>query len=129
MTDQLLASTDKMLAGLTDVAGSANATETDLNKGAEGSLPEQTVTVDQIATTATPEPTAAPTDAPAQDVDDTAETPAPTEAPTQAPDLSLIHIYPADERHDADRPDRHRHDRCPAGSRRDAVYEEKEELI
>ena len=86
VTDQLLASTDKMLAGLTDVAGSANATETDLNKGAEGSLPEQTVTVEQIAATATPEPTAAPTDAPAQDGDDTAETPAPTEAPTQAPD-------------------------------------------
>ena len=48
-TDALIASADKLMAGLTDVAGSANATETDLNKGAEGSLPEQTVTVDQIA--------------------------------------------------------------------------------
>ena len=37
--------------------------------------------------------------------------------------------HPADERHDADRPDRHRHDRCPAGSRRDAVHEEKKGLI
>ena len=45
-TDALIASADKLMAGLTDVAGSANATETDLNKGAEGSLPEQTVTVD-----------------------------------------------------------------------------------
>ena len=61
-TDALLASTDKLLAGLTDVAGSANATETDLNKGAEGTLPEQTITVDQI-TSATPTP--APTEAPA----------------------------------------------------------------
>lgn len=39
-TDALIASADKLMAGLTDVAGSANATETDLNKGAEGSLPE-----------------------------------------------------------------------------------------
>lgn len=40
ITDSLLASTDKMLKGLTDVAGSTNAVETDLNKGAEGTLPE-----------------------------------------------------------------------------------------
>ena len=58
-TDALIASADKLMAGLTDVAGSANATETDLNKGAEGSLPEQTVTVDQIANA---NPTPAPTD-------------------------------------------------------------------
>ncbi len=57
ITDSLLASTDKLLAGLTDVAGSTSAAEADLNKGAEGSLPEQTVTVDQIKTSATPEPT------------------------------------------------------------------------
>lgn len=58
-TDALLASADKLMAGLTDVAGSANATETDLNKGAEGTLPEQTVTVDQIASA---NPTPAPAD-------------------------------------------------------------------
>ena len=58
-TDALLASADKLMAGLTDVAGSANATETDLNKGAEGTLPEQTVTVDQIANA---NPTPAPAD-------------------------------------------------------------------
>ena len=58
-TDALIASADKLLAGLTDVAGSANATETDLNKGAEGTLPEQTITVDQIAN-ANPTPTEAP---------------------------------------------------------------------
>ena len=58
-TDALIASADKLMAGLTDVAGSANATETDLNKGAEGSLPEQTVTVDQIANA---NPTPAPAD-------------------------------------------------------------------
>ena len=58
-TDALLASADKLMAGLTDVAGSANATETDLNKGAEGTLPEQTVTVDQITNA---NPTPAPAD-------------------------------------------------------------------
>ena len=81
ITDGLLASTDKLLAGLTDVAGSANATETDLNKGAEGSLPEQTITVDQVsAATATATP--APTDAPAEsDGESTDEQPTPTEAP------------------------------------------------
>ena len=63
-TDALLASTDKLLAGLTDVAGSANATETDLNKGAEGTLPEQTITVDQVSN-ASAAPTPAPTEAPA----------------------------------------------------------------
>ena len=62
LTDSLLASTDKLLAGLTDVAGSANAAETDLNKGAEGSLPEQTVSVDQVSASATPAPTEPPAD-------------------------------------------------------------------
>ena len=75
-----------MLKGLTDVAGSTNAVETDLNKGAEGTLPEQTVTVDQIKVTATPAPTDAPTpeptEAPASDAN---SEPTPTEAPTQAP--------------------------------------------
>ena len=79
ITDGLLASTDKLLAGLTDVAGSANATETDLNKGAEGSLPEQTVTVDQVsASTATPAPTDAPAESGSESTD---EQPTPTEAP------------------------------------------------
>ena len=53
ITDSLLASTDKMLKGLTDVAGSTNAVETDLNKGAEGTLktaaakPEAAVLVEE----------------------------------------------------------------------------------
>ena len=67
-TDALIASADKLMAGLTDVAGSANATETDLNKGAEGSLPEQTVTVDQIANA---NPTPAPTDSDSTENGDT----------------------------------------------------------
>ena len=66
-TDALVASTDKLLAGLTDVAGSSNATESDLNQGAEGGLPEQTVTVDQITATPVPTETPAPTEAPASD--------------------------------------------------------------
>ena len=86
ITDSLLASTDKLLAGLTDVAGSTSAAEADLNKGAEGSLPEQTVTVDQIKTSATPEPTAtsAPTEPPADSAAGETTT-APTAAPTEAP--------------------------------------------
>ncbi len=56
-TDAIIASTDKLLAGLTDLAGSGNETESDLSQGAEGGLPEQTVTVDQIATSPTPAPT------------------------------------------------------------------------
>ena len=83
-TDALLASTDKLLAGLTDVAGSANATETDLNKGAEGTLPEQTITVDQI-TSATPTP--APTEVPADSGSGSDSTDSGTDAtPTPVPD-------------------------------------------
>lgn len=66
-TDELLASADKLLAGLNDVAGGAGATESDLNQGAEGSLPEQSVTVDEV--TATP----APTEAPASDSSSSSE--------------------------------------------------------
>ena len=86
-TDALLASADKLLAGLTDVAGSANATETDLNKGAEGTLPEQTITVDQVSN-ASATPTPAPTETPA-DSDSTSgdSTDSGTDAtPTQVPD-------------------------------------------
>ena len=81
ITDSLLASTDKLLAGLTDVAGSTSAAEADLNKGAEGSLPEQTVTVDQIKTSATP----APTEPPADSAVSGETTPEPTAAPAEAP--------------------------------------------
>ena len=81
ITDSLLASTDKLLAGLTDVAGSTSAAEADLNKGAEGSLPEQTVTVDQIKTSATPAPTEPPADSAVSGETTTEPTAAPTEAP------------------------------------------------
>ena len=85
-TDALLASTDKLLAGLTDVAGSANATETDLNKGAEGTLPEQTITVDQVSN-ASATPTPAPTEAPADSGSGSDSTDSGTDAtPTQVPD-------------------------------------------
>ena len=85
-TDALLASTDKLLAGLTDVAGSANATETDLNKGAEGTLPEQTITVDQVSN-ASAAPTPAPTEAPADSGSGSDSTDGGTDAaPTPAPD-------------------------------------------
>ena len=85
-TDALLASTDKLLAGLTDVAGSANATETDLNKGAEGTLPEQTITVDQVSN-ASATPTPAPTEAPADSGSGSDSTDSGTDAPpTPVPD-------------------------------------------
>ena len=85
-TDALLASADKLLAGLTDVAGSANATETDLNKGAEGTLPEQTITVDQISN-ASATPTPAPTEAPADSESGGGSTDSGTDAaPTPVPD-------------------------------------------
>lgn len=47
-TQDLIASADDLMAGLTDIAGQAGAAETDLNQGAEGTLPEQTVTIDSI---------------------------------------------------------------------------------
>lgn len=47
-TQDLIASADDLLAGLTDIAGQAGAAETDINQGAEGTLPEQTVTIDSI---------------------------------------------------------------------------------
>lgn len=47
-TDNLITSADKLLAGLTDKAGEAGASESDLNQGAEGSLPEQEVPIDSI---------------------------------------------------------------------------------
>lgn len=85
-TDALLASADKLLAGLTDVAGSANATETDLNKGAEGTLPEQTITVDQVSN-ASATPTPAPTEAPADSGSGSGSTDSGTDAPpTPVPD-------------------------------------------
>ena len=85
-TDALLASTDKLLAGLTDVAGSANATETDLNKGAEGTLPEQTITVDQVSN-ASATPTPAPTEAPADSGSGSDSTDSGADAPpTPVPD-------------------------------------------
>ena len=83
-TDALLASADKLLAGLTDVAGSANATETDLNKGAEGTLPEQTITVDQVSN-ASATPTPAPTEAPADNGSGSDSTDSGTDA-TPVPD-------------------------------------------
>ncbi len=81
-TDALIASADKLMAGLTDVAGSANATETDLNKGAEGTLPEQTITVDQIANA---NPTPAPADSTA-DGDNTENGDATPDAPDNSGD-------------------------------------------
>ena len=56
-TDALLAQTADFLAGLQDVAGQEGAVETKIDKGAEGTIPEQTVPVQAVAT---PTPAPAP---------------------------------------------------------------------
>lgn len=86
-TDALLAGADKLLAGLTDVVGSGNETESDLDQGAEGTLPEQTVTVDQVAAAPTPTETPAPTEAPpeSESAPESESTPASESAPESAP--------------------------------------------
>ena len=76
-TQELLASADKLMAGLTDVAGNSDAAETSIGQGAEGTLPEQTVTVDDVIQAAA---TPAPTQAPAA-----SETAQPTAEPTPQP--------------------------------------------
>ena len=94
-TQDLIASTDDLLAGLSDIAGQSGAVETDINQGAEGSLPTQSVKVDDLtsATPApTPAPTQAPTEAPAEEGGDsggTEATPAPTEVPAPAPSETI----------------------------------------
>ena len=56
-TDALMDDVDALLAGLTDKAGEAGAAESDLNQGAEGTLPEQDVPLDQVVATPAPTPT------------------------------------------------------------------------
>lgn len=64
-TQKLMASADQLMAGLTDIAGGSNAVEADIKQAGEGGLPEQSVTVEQLAAaTATPTPTESPTQAP-----------------------------------------------------------------
>lgn len=59
-TDALMDDVDALLAGLTDKAGEAGAAESDLNQGAEGTLPEQDVPLDQVVATPAPTPTPDP---------------------------------------------------------------------
>ena len=59
-TDALMDDVDALLAGLTDKAGEAGAAESDLNQGAEGTLPEQDVPLDQVVATPAPIPTPDP---------------------------------------------------------------------
>ena len=59
-TDALMDDVDALLAGLTDKAGEADAAESDLNQGAEGTLPEQDVPLDQVVATPAPTPTPDP---------------------------------------------------------------------
>ena len=75
----LAQSTSELLAGLTDVAGSANAVETEITQGAEGELPEQNVTLETVTATATPAPTETPTAAPTAAPESQASTPTPQE--------------------------------------------------
>ncbi|HJD21988.1 MAG TPA: SpoIID/LytB domain-containing protein [Candidatus Gemmiger faecigallinarum] len=87
-TEQLTSDVDKLLAGLTDRAGQAGASESDLNQGAEGAPPQQSISVDEIAAgraTPTPDATPEPTQAPSGDGgEETA--PQPTPEPTAPSD-------------------------------------------
>lgn len=104
-TEELLQSADKLMEGLTDVGGSTNAVEADLGQGAEGKLPEQTLTVDQViqqaGISATPAPTEppavqdtpAPTDVPSGDSSAAPQsTPQPTPTPTPQPAAETINV-------------------------------------
>ena len=79
-TQAVLASADKLLAGLTDVAGKSNAVETTIAQGVEGGVPSQAVAVTQLSAAATASPTASPTPA----VQAASDQPAATAAPTAA---------------------------------------------
>ena len=90
ITSTIMTGTDTLIKGLTDLAqnGKGSTVEDDLNQGAAGTLPEQTITVDQLIAqnptpTPTPEPTPEPTPTPTSE-----STPAPesgSESPTEQP--------------------------------------------
>ena len=100
MTSSIMASTDTLIKGLTDLAqnGKGGTVEDDLNQGAAGTLPEQTITVDQLVSqkpTPAPTPEATPTpDAPAPEPggDQPIPTPAPESTPAPAPAAETINV-------------------------------------
>ena len=55
-TNQLTANVDTLLAGLTDKAGEEGAAESDIHQGAEGKLPEQQISVEELTASANPTP-------------------------------------------------------------------------
>ena len=100
MTSSIMASTDTLIKGLTDLAqnGKGGTVEDDLNQGAAGTLPEQTITVDQLVSqkpTPAPTPEATPTpDAPAPEPGSDQPTPTstPESTPTPAPAAETINV-------------------------------------
>ena len=100
MTSSIMASTDTLIKGLTDLAqnGKGGTVEDDLNQGAAGTLPEQTITVDQLVSqkptpAPTPEATSTPdTPAPEPGGDQPTPTPAPESTPTPAPAAETINV-------------------------------------
>ncbi|MDY6007159.1 MAG: CinA family protein, partial [Gemmiger sp.] len=100
MTSSIMASTDTLIKGLTDLAqnGKGGTVEDDLNQGAAGTLPEQTITVDQLVSqkptpAPTPEATSTPdTPAPEPGSDQPTPTPAPEATPTPAPAAETINV-------------------------------------
>ena len=100
MTSSIMASTDTLIKGLTDLAqnGKGGTVEDDLNQGAAGTLPEQTITVDQLVSqkptpAPTPEATSTP-DAPAPEPggDQPTPTSTPESTPTPAPAAETINV-------------------------------------
>ena len=90
ITSTIMTGTDTLIKGLTDLAqnGKGSTVEDDLNQGAAGTLPEQTITVDQLINqqpAAAPPPGATPPPPPESGSDSPTEqpTPMPTPTPTQ----------------------------------------------
>ena len=84
-TNQLMTDVDKLLAGLTDKAGEEGAAESDVHQGAEGTLPEQEISVEQIASA---NPTPAPTPTPAPESSGGTDNSQPAAQATPAPESS-----------------------------------------
>lgn len=84
-TNQLMTDVDKLLAGLTDKAGEEGAAESDVHQGAEGTLPEQEISVEQIASA---NPTPAPTSTPAPESSGSTDNSQPAAQATPAPESS-----------------------------------------
>ena len=96
-TNQLMDDVDTLLDGLTDRAGQEGAAESDVHQGAEGTLPEQEISVEQLTAgsataTATPAPESGSTDSGAGSQPAAQATPAPDTSQNSAPAAETINV-------------------------------------